>query len=65
MAASAKDNGYALFLRCDKRPGADMYLSPITRTVALWNKLPADCFPANFNMDFFKRKINRHLACSF
>ena len=35
------------------------------RTVALWNKLPVDCFPANFNMDFFKRKINRHLACSF
>ena len=35
------------------------------RTVALWNKLPADCFPANFNMDFFKRKINHHLACSF
>ena len=26
------------------------------RTVAPWNKLPADCFPVNFKMDFFLKK---------
>ena len=33
------------------------------RTAKLWNQLPSSCFPAQYNLDSFKRRVNRFLKC--
>ena len=31
------------------------------RTAKLWNSLPIECFPLNYDLSGFKSRINRHL----
>ncbi|KAI8499813.1 hypothetical protein Bbelb_221300 [Branchiostoma belcheri] len=32
------------------------------RATSLWNKLPGDCFPYEYNLKLFKSKVNKHLS---
>ena len=32
------------------------------RTTAKWNSLPGECFPAEYNVDLFKSKVNKFLS---
>ena len=34
------------------------------RVAAMWNSLPPTCFPANYDLDIFKFRVNRHLSQS-
>ena len=31
------------------------------RTASLWNTLPSDCFPDSYDLDFFKKRVNKFL----
>ena len=33
----------------------------LVRTGHLWNQLPSSCFPAQYNLDSFKRRVNKFL----
>ncbi len=35
------------------------------RTSKLWNKLPLTCFPNQYNLGSFKRRVNRHLMSCY
>ena len=44
--------------RCYK----DLYVNSFfPRTARLWNSLPIECFPLNYDLNSFKSRINRHL----
>ena len=44
--------------RCYK----DVYVNSFfPRTAGLWNSLPIECFPLNYDLNGFKSRINRHL----
>ena len=34
------------------------------RTAAKWNSLPLECFPADYDLDLFKSRVNRYLSPS-
>ena len=33
-------------------------------TTRLWNYLPIECFPLNYDLNGFEPRINRHISCS-
>ena len=33
----------------------------IPRIAALWNSIPDPCFPANYNLDLFKKNVHKYL----
>ena len=40
----------------------DLYVNSFfPRTARLWNSLPRECFPLNYDLNGFKSRINRHL----
>ena len=52
------------FLDLPKTRTASHSKSFFARAAALWNSLPPACFPADYDLDLFKVRVNRHLSQS-
>ena len=52
-------NNWAVYL--PRRNTSTYSNSFIPRTATLWNSIPDSCFPSNYNLDLFKKRVHKYL----